>query len=70
MNWKNIAERALWTFLEGFIFAFPALDALGTDVTAWRCAIAGAGMAGISALKTLVVEIIHTWKERSADADE
>ena len=24
MNWKNILERAAWTFLEGFLVALPA----------------------------------------------
>ena len=24
MDWKNILERAAWTFLEGFLVALPA----------------------------------------------
>lgn len=51
MNWKNIIERALWTFVEGFLIALP----LDGEIT--RAAIMGALMAGLSALKTLIIEV-------------
>ncbi len=60
MNWKNIIERAAWTFLEGFIVALPAASQLGVDAAAWKAALIGAAMAGLSALKTLVLEVIKT----------
>lgn len=60
MNWKNIIERAAWTFLEGFIVALPAASQLGMDAAAWKAALIGAAMAGLSALKTLVLEVIKT----------
>lgn len=62
MDWKNIIERAAWTFLEGFIVALPAASQLGVDAAAWKAALIGASMAGLSALKTLVLEIIKTAK--------
>lgn len=60
MNWKNIIERAAWTFFEGFIVALPAASQLGVDAAAWKAALIGAAMAGLSALKTLVLEVIKT----------
>ena len=60
MDWKNIIERAAWTFLEGFIVALPAASQLGVDAAAWKAALIGASMAGLSALKTLVLEVIKT----------
>lgn len=63
MDWKNILERAAWTFLQGFLVALPAASQLGLDAAAWKAALIGAAMAGLSALKTFVVEIIQQNKE-------
>lgn len=63
MNWKNILERALWTFLEGFLVALPAASSLGIDAAAWKAALLGAVMAGLSALKTLVIELLQQHKK-------
>lgn len=52
MNWINILERAAWTFVEGFLVALPLG---GGEVD--RAALMGALMAGLSALKTLIIEI-------------
>ena len=38
MDWKNILERAAWTFLEGFLVALPAAAQLGMDAAAWKAA--------------------------------
>ena len=59
MNWKNVAERALWTFLEGFLVALPAATGLGVDAAAWKAALLGALMAGLSAVKTLAIELLQ-----------
>ncbi|MBQ3210767.1 MAG: hypothetical protein IJB09_04675 [Oscillospiraceae bacterium] len=59
MNWKNIAERAAWTFLEGFLVALPAASGLGLDAAAWKAALLGALMAGLSAVKTLAIELLQ-----------
>lgn len=59
MNWKNIAERAAWTFLEGFLVALPAASGLGLDAVAWKAALLGALMAGLSAVKTLAIELLQ-----------
>ncbi len=51
MNWKNILERAAWTFVEGFLGGITF--SLEMDKTMLLAAL----MAGLSALKTLVLEI-------------
>ena len=62
LNWKNILERALWTFLEGFLVALPSLSGIGLDAATWKAALLGAAMAGLSALKTLVIEVLQSLK--------
>lgn len=59
MDWINVLERALWTFLEGFLVAMPALGSIGMEGAAWQAALLGATMAGLSAVKTLVLELIQ-----------
>ena len=54
MDWKNILERAAWTFVEGFLVALP-LGGGEPD----RAALMAALMAGLSALKTFVVEVLR-----------
>lgn len=58
INWKNIAERAFWTFVEGFLIALPATFSVGMDGAAWKSALLGASMAGLSALKTFILEVV------------
>ena len=62
VNWLNILERAAWTFLEGFLVALPATFSVGMDSAAWKAALLGAAMAGLSALKTFVIELIQAHK--------
>ena len=63
IDWINILERAFWTFLEGFLVALPATGAAGMDGAAWKSALIGAAMAGLSAVKTLIIEIIQAARE-------
>lgn len=58
INWIDILERAAWTFAEGFLVALPATFSVGMDGAAWKSALVGAAMAGLSALKTFVVELV------------
>ena len=62
MDWKNVFERAVWTFLEGFLVALPAMNGAGMDSAAWKAALLGALMAGLSAVKTLSIELIQSRK--------
>ena len=63
IDWRNIVERAAWTFAEGFLVALPATFSVGMDGAAWKSALVGAAMAGLSALKTLAVEIVHSYNK-------
>ena len=64
MNWKNILERAAWTFVEGFLVALPATLSAEMDGAAWKSLLLGAAMAGLSAVKTMVLEML---REREKD---
>ena len=59
IDWINILERAVWTFLEGFLLALPTSFSLEMDGAAWKAVIFSAGMAGLSAVKTFIVEVIQ-----------
>ena len=63
IDWINILERAGWTFLEGFLVALPATFQAGMDGVAWKSVLIGAAMAGLSAVKTLIIEIIQSNKQ-------
>ena len=59
IDWMNIATRAAWTFAEGFLVALPATFSVGMDGAAWKAALLGAAMAGLSALKTFAIEFVQ-----------
>lgn len=59
IDWKNVLERAGWTFLEAFLVALPATISMDMTGAAWKSALLSAACAGISAVKTLLIEIIH-----------
>lgn len=58
INLVNILTRAAWTFAEGFFVTFFATANAGMDEAALKAALLGAAMAGVSALKTFVVELL------------
>lgn len=62
IDWKNILERAAWTFVEAFLVALPATISLDMNGAAWRSTMLSAACAGLSALKTLLIEIIQKTK--------
>lgn len=63
IDWLNILERAAWTFVEGFLLALPTAFSMDMDGAAWKAALLSAGMAGLSAVKTLIIEIIQNNKK-------
>ena len=63
IDWINILERAAWTFLEGFLLALPASFSLEMDGAAWKAVLFSAGMAGLSAVKTYIIEVIQMHRE-------
>ena len=62
IDWINILERAAWTFVEGFLVALPTTFSMEMDGAAWKAMLFSAGLAGLSALKTFILELIHSYK--------
>lgn len=54
INWKNVLERALWTFFQGFI---SATVITGFSKEELKATLIGGLAGGLSALKTIVVEL-------------
>lgn len=67
MNWKDIGERAFWTFVEGFLVALPTTLKLGMemDQAAVTTALLSACMAGVSAVKTMLLEYLRQMKDKT-----
>lgn len=59
MDWKNLLERAAWTFAEAFLVALPSTVTLEVPAAGWVSALLAAACAGLSALKTLLVEAVQ-----------
>ena len=62
INWKDVLERAAWTFAEGFLLALPTTFTIGMDGAAWKSALFAAALAGLSAVKTFALEIVKARK--------
>ena len=58
MNWKDILMRAFWTFFEGFLGGLTF--SLDMDKTMLLAAV----MAGLSALKSFLVELAKFMLEK------
>lgn len=67
INWRDLLERAAWTFVQGFIVSLSATIGIGMDGAAIKAALLGAGMAGLSAVKTLVVDLIRQYAAKKAE---
>ena len=63
IDWINILERAAWTFIEGFLIALPTTFTMEMDGAAWKAALFSAAMAGLSAVKTFIIEVIQNSKK-------
>lgn len=55
INWKNVLTRALWTFAQGFL---SATVITGFTQEELKATLIGALAGGISAVKTIIVELI------------
>ena len=60
MNLLNILERDGWTFLDAFLVALPATISADMDGAAWKSVLLSAACAGISAVKTFVIELLKS----------
>lgn len=54
INWKNVLERALWTFVQGFI---STMVITGFTKEELKATLIGGLAGGLSALKTIVLEL-------------
>jgi hypothetical protein len=63
----NLITRALWTFLQAFLGALIILPSM--DKKALYGAIIGAVGAGLSAVKTLVLDYLEHKLEQKDEAD-
>lgn len=55
-------ERAAWTFLEAFLVALPSTITMEVPAAGWVSTLLAAACAGLSALKTLIVEVVKARK--------
>ena len=69
MNWTNLLERAAWTFLEAFLVALPSTVTMEVPGAGWVSALLAAACAGLSALKTLLVELVGRRLAEMKEAD-
>lgn len=69
IDWKNVLERALWTFVEGFLLTLPVTIPLGASSATWKSILLGALGGGISALKTCIVDLIRQHNEQYKETD-
>lgn len=63
IDWLNILERAAWTFVEGALLSMPTAFTMDMDGAAWKAVLFSAALAGLSAVKTFILEVIHSYKE-------
>lgn len=63
-DWLNLLERAAWTFLQAGLGALV----IAPDIS-WKAAIIGAVGAGLSAVKTLIVEFAKRRLEAKDEGD-
>jgi hypothetical protein len=54
IDWKNVLERALWTFFQGFI---STMVITGFTKEELKATLIGGLAGGLSALKTIIVEL-------------
>lgn len=62
IDWKNLLERAAWSFLEGFLGALPISEFMGMNWAAIKAILFAALLAGLSSLKSLIIAIIEIRK--------
>lgn len=70
IDWRDVAERAAWTFAEGFILGLPATITMELDGAAWKTVLFSAALAGISAVKSFLVELIRNHNHGDGADDE
>lgn len=59
IDWKDLLERAIWTFVEGFLVALPVTLTMDISGVAWKTILFSAALSGVSAVKTLILDVIR-----------
>ena len=69
-KWKDLAERAAWTFAQAFVasLTFEVSD-FTSGVRVWRSILLSALAAGLSAVKTAVLAEMKKLKEEKENGD-
>lgn len=68
---KNLIERALWTFLQAFLSAlFIDASSLCGGIGVWKGLLMSAFAAGLSAVKTMLIDYINKRKEAAQNGTE
>lgn len=70
MDWMNLFERAAWTFLEAFLVALPSTISMAVPEAGWVSVLLSAACAGLSALKTLIIEVVQKRKAEMEQVKE
>jgi len=71
IDWKDLAERALWTFVEAALASLPITLSLEMDGAAWKSILFSAAVSGLSALKTFIIDIARQrLEQKKAEALE
>lgn len=64
IDWKDLLERAVWTFVEGFLVALPVTLTMDISGAAWKTILFSAALSGVSAVKTLILDIARQHNEQ------
>lgn len=70
INWKDLLARAAWTFFEGFIVALPTTITLDMDGATWKTILFSAALAGVSAVKSFILEFVRYRQSKVQDGFE
>lgn len=70
VDWLNLIERAAWTFVEAALGTLPAVIPLDLDKPALVSMAIAAVAAGLSAVKTLILEIARQHNKKAVEVEE
>jgi len=56
INWRDTAERGIWTFVQGFVGTFTVVNVF--DIAEVQAAAAAAAAAGIAALISFIKNVV------------
>lgn len=66
LNWKDIIERVVWTFVQAFLGALVIMPNLPSNEE-WKAMLIPAIAAGLSAIKNVILDIA---RQKLAEKDK